>query len=49
MATAKNERQLKDLRSKLAKALEQVQRIRSGKMKRRTLTEALNAAMSKST
>lgn len=47
MINSRHHRQLKALRTKLAKALVQVDRIRAGKLGQRTLTEAIHAAMSK--
>jgi hypothetical protein len=45
---AKREQQMEHLRSKLSKALVQVEQMRAGKRKRPTLTEVVNAAMSRS-
>lgn len=45
--STKRDRQLKQLSTKLSKALVQVERIRTGKLKRRTLMELVNAALSK--
>lgn len=47
MVNSRHHRQLKELRTKLAKSLVQVDRIRAGKLRQRTLTEAIHAAMSK--
>ena len=49
MEKAKHERQLKELRTKLSAALAQVERIRAGKLERRTLKDALREALAKST
>jgi len=49
MVHTRHQRQVQELRSKLAKALVQVERIRTGKLKRRSLTEVLSAARPKTT
>lgn len=47
MVNSRHHRHLKELRTKLAKALVQVDRIRAGDLRQRTLTETIHAAMSR--